>query len=59
MPYIEVKVAGQLSREQKEVIVSEITDTMKRVAGKLESATYVVITEVPRDCWAKSGQLLD
>ncbi|NDC82937.1 4-oxalocrotonate tautomerase family protein [bacterium] len=59
MPYINVRVAGQLSRDQREQIVKEITDTMKRVAGKPESATYVVIDEVPRDQWAKSGELLE
>ncbi len=58
MPYVDVKVAGHLTRDQKEAIVAEITDTMTRIAGKPPEATYVVITEVPRDCWAKSGQLL-
>lgn len=59
MPYINVKVAGKLSRDQREQIVKEITDTMKRVAGKPESATYIVIDEVPRDQWAKGGELLE
>lgn len=59
MPYINVKVAGTLTREQREKIVEEMTDTMKRIAGKPESATYIVIDEVPRDRWAKSGALLE
>ncbi len=59
MPYISVRVAGKLTREQKEEIVSDITATMKRVANKPESATYIVIDEVDRENWAKSGQLLD
>jgi 4-oxalocrotonate tautomerase len=59
MPYINVRVAGKLTREQKSEIVSDITQTMKRVAGKPESATYVVIDEVPRENWAKSGELLE
>ncbi|RAP38868.1 4-oxalocrotonate tautomerase [Candidatus Marinamargulisbacteria bacterium SCGC AAA071-K20] len=59
MPYINVRVAGQLERSQKEEIVNEITQLMKRVAGKPESATYVVIDEVPRSNWAKSGELLE
>ena len=58
MPYINVKVAGTLSREQKEKIVKQVTQTMKEVAGKPESATYVVIDEVDRENWAKSGMLL-
>ena len=59
MPYVNVKVAGKLTREQKSQIVKEMTDTLKRVAGKPEAATYVVIDEVPRDSWAKGGELLE
>lgn len=59
MPYINVRVAGKLSREQKEEIAKRLTETMKEVAGKPESATYVVIDEVSRENWAKSGQLLE
>jgi 4-oxalocrotonate tautomerase len=59
MPYINIRVAGKLTREQKEQIVTEVTDTMKRVAGKPEAATYIVIDEVSRDNWAKGGALLE
>lgn len=59
MPYINVRVAGKLTKEQKQQIAKEITDTMKNVAGKPESATYVVIDEVSRENWAKSGELLE
>jgi len=58
MPYVLVKVAGTLSREQKTEIVREITGTLERVAGKPPAATYVVIEEVPRENWAKGGKLL-
>ncbi len=58
MPYINVRVAGELSPEQKQEIVADITATMERVAGKPPEATYVVIDEVPRSNWAKKGQLL-
>jgi 4-oxalocrotonate tautomerase len=59
MPFIEVKVAGSLSKEQKQQIASGITDIMEKVANKPPSATYIVINEVPRESWAKSGQLLE
>lgn len=59
MPYVNVRVAGTLTQEQKQQLVAEITDSLKRIAGKPESATYVVIDEVPRHNWAKSGVLLD
>jgi 4-oxalocrotonate tautomerase len=59
MPYINVKVAGELSTEQKDQIVEEITSTMERVAGKPPAATYIVIDEVPRTNWAKGGERLE
>jgi len=58
MPYIQVRVAGQLERKQKEEIVQGITDVMEKVAGKPPAATYVVIEEVDRENWAKGGKLL-
>lgn len=58
MPYIEVKAAGSLSREQKQQIVQQITKTMQDVAGKPPEATYVVIQEVDRENWGKAGKLL-
>ncbi len=59
MPYVNVKVAGSLSREQKEQLVEGISKVLEDVAGKPPSATYVVIDEVDRGNWAKGGKLLD
>jgi len=58
MPYVNVKVAGKLSREQKREIVEGITKLLEKVANKPPSATYVVIEEVDRDNWGKGGRLL-
>ena len=58
MPYINLKVAGKLTKEQKNEIVKEFTDTMERIAQKPKRATYIVIDEVNRENWAKEGQLL-
>lgn len=59
MPYINVRVAGALTRKQKEDIVDGITRVMQQVAGKPPEATYITIDEVDRGNWAKSGKLLD
>ncbi len=59
MPYINIRVAGELTEEQKKEIVSEVTDTMERIAKKPKSATYITIDEVPRSNWAKNGELLE
>ena len=58
MPYVNVKVAGKLTKEQKEKIVEGITKVLEEVANKPPSATYIVIEEVDRDNWAKGGKLL-
>jgi 4-oxalocrotonate tautomerase len=58
MPYISIRVAGTLTKEQKQEIAKQVTQTMKDVAQKPEAATSVVFDEVPRENWAKSGQLL-
>ncbi len=58
MPYISIRVAGSLTKDQKQEIVKQVTQTMKDVAEKPESATYIVFDEVSRENWAKGGQLL-
>ena len=59
MPYINVKLAGSLTREQKDKIAKEITDTMERIAHKPKSFTYIVFDEVAEENWAVAGELLD
>jgi len=53
MPYINLKVVGKLSREQKEKIAKEFADTLQRVAQKPKDATYLVIDEVDGANWAQ------
>lgn len=59
MPYVNVKLAGTLSKEQKAKIAEEITDTLERVANKPKSYTYIVFDEVVGENWAVAGELLD
>ncbi len=58
MPYVNVKVAGNLTKEQKQKIVEGITKVLEEVANKPPEATYIVIEEVDRDNWGKGGKLL-
>ncbi|NPA41297.1 MAG: 4-oxalocrotonate tautomerase family protein [Aquificae bacterium] len=58
MPYVNVKVAGKLTKDQKRKIVEGITKLLEEVANKPPSATYVVIEEIDRDNWGKEGKLL-
>ncbi len=58
MPYVNVKVAGELTKEQKRKLVEGITKVLEEVANKPPEATYVVIEEIDRDNWGKAGKLL-
>ena len=58
MPYISLRVAGKLTREQKTVIAKEFAETLERVAGKPKNATYLVFDEVERENWAQGEKLL-
>jgi 4-oxalocrotonate tautomerase len=59
MPYVNIRIVGGLSREQKARIAAEITDTLERIALKPKSYTYITFDEVPHENWAIAGQLLD
>lgn len=58
MPYVNVKVAGKLTKEQKQRIVEGITKLLEEVANKPPQSTYVVIEEIDRENWGKGGRLL-
>ncbi len=53
MPYVNLRVVGKLTKEQKETIAKEFSETLERVAGKPKNATYLVIDEVERGNWAQ------
>ncbi|HEX6827678.1 MAG TPA: 4-oxalocrotonate tautomerase family protein [Burkholderiales bacterium] len=59
MPYVNVRIAGMLTREQKRQIAEEITDTLERIAGKPRSYTYIAFDELPEENWSVAGKLLD
>ena len=58
MPYINLKVGGKLTDEQKKEIIAQFTKTLETVASKPASSTYIVIDEVSRDLWSVGGKLL-
>jgi 4-oxalocrotonate tautomerase len=57
MLYVNLKLLGKLSREQKAKIVKEFSETLERVAGKPSEHTYIVIEEVEKENWGKGGKL--
>ena len=58
MPFINVKLAGILNKDQKKHIAQEMTEVMQRVANKPASYTYIVFEEVKTEDWAIGGSLL-
>jgi 4-oxalocrotonate tautomerase len=58
MPYINLKLVGKLTTEQKEIIAGEFSDTLFRVAGKPKDKTYLVIDEVDSLNWAEGDALI-
>ncbi len=56
MPYINLKLVGTLSQEQKQKIAEEFSSTLERVANKPKEHTYLVIDEVPGKNWAKGDK---
>ena len=59
MPYVNIRIAGTLTRDQKKKIAKEITDTLERFALKPKSYTYIAFDELPDENWAVAGKLLD
>ena len=59
MPVVTIKIAGSLTRDQKQIIAKEITATLEKHAGKPASYTYIAFEELPEENWAIAGQLLD
>ena len=52
MPYVNLKLVGTLTKEQKEKIAEQFSDTLQNVANKPKEHTYIVIDEVPGSNWA-------
>lgn len=58
MPYVNIRVAGTLSRDQKDKISKGVTEVVSREANKPPEAVLIFIDEVDRDNVAKAGNLL-
>jgi len=56
MPFINLKVVGKLSKEQKAAIAAQFSETLLKVAGKPKTATYLVIDEVEGANWAQGDK---
>ncbi len=58
MPYVNIRVAGKLSRKQKKKIAKGVTDVISRVAEKPRDTIMIFIDEDSRENVAAGGVLL-
>jgi 4-oxalocrotonate tautomerase len=57
MPFVNVRITKDgASKEQKALVIKEITDTLKRVLNKSPELTHIVIDEVDTDNWGYAGE---
>jgi 4-oxalocrotonate tautomerase len=59
MPYVNIRVAGTLTKEQKQKISQGVTEVLSREANKPPEAVLIFIDEVPHENIAKAGKLME
>lgn len=59
MPYVNIRVAGKLSRKQKKKIVKKVTKVIAAEADKPKDSILIFIDEDSRENVAAGGVLLD
>jgi 4-oxalocrotonate tautomerase len=57
MPFVDVKLVGKLTEEQKAEIAERFTQILEEVARKPPEYVYVVFDEIDRGNWAMAGKL--
>lgn len=55
MPLVNIKVAGEVTEEQKTKLIAGATELIADVLGKSPAVTWVVIDEVRTENWGTGG----
>lgn len=58
MPFVDIRLAGSATREQKAGIVADVTRSLVERLGKAASAVQVNITELSTENYGAGGQLI-
>jgi 4-oxalocrotonate tautomerase len=59
MPYVNIKTTNEgVTKEDKEKLISGVTDLLSNVLNKNPATTIVVIDEVETDNWGIGGELV-
>lgn len=56
MPFINLKLVGKLTKDEKNKIAKEFSETLLKVAGKPKASLYLVIDEVSGENWAQGDK---
>ena len=57
MPYVNIKITKDgVTTEQKQALITGVTDLLKTVLGKNPATTVVIIEEVETDNWGIGGE---
>ncbi len=59
MPYINIQITQGATREQKALLVKEITDSLVQILAKKPEHIHIVIQEIAEENWGFSGILTD
>ncbi len=60
MPYVNLQITkGDVTREQKKQLVSDITDSLVKNLGKKPEHIHIVLQEIAEEDWGYSGMLTD
>ena len=59
MPYVSIRVAGKLTKEQKQKLAQGVTNVIAETTGKPKEAVLLFIDEESRDSIAKGGVLIE
>ncbi|MBV2146883.1 4-oxalocrotonate tautomerase family protein [Sphingobium sp. AS12] len=58
MPFVDIRLAGAVTRAQKAALVADITQSLVERLGKPAAAVQINITELSLENYAAGGQLL-
>lgn len=57
MPYVNIKITREgVTAEQKEKLITGVTNLLADVLGKNPKTTFVIIDEVETDNWGVGGE---
>ena len=58
MPFVDIRLAGNATREQKAAVVADVTRSLVERLGKRPGAVQVVISEISTENYGSGGQLI-